>query len=294
MLGARGQPVPLRLRIAGVDAAPGEFPPQYGTGVDFVWATPAFYRQYRSELYDIATTALRLRGGPADMATVQQDVSRLARGKPVDDYPFSTQAVNTEHSIHLQAVVLWLVAALLSVVGVLVIGQLLARLSYLESADYPALRGVGMSRRQLLAAALGRTLVIGWDRSGRGHAGRDRAVPAVPGRPGGHRERTRRERHGSCSGWGWSPCRASRWPARPGGVARAPVPRRRARRAAGSAAGARHRRIRDDGSGWRARRGPDALRCADDRRGRRGGGRADRRWSSPEPGPPAASPALYA
>jgi len=161
MLGARGQPVPLRLRIAGVDAAAGEFPPQYGTGVDFVWATPAFYRQYRGELDAITTTALRLRGGPADMATVQQDVSRLARDKPVDDYPFDTQAVNTEHSIHLQAVVLWLVAALLGVVGVLVVGQLLARLSYLESADYPALRGVGMSRSQLLVAALGRTLVIG-------------------------------------------------------------------------------------------------------------------------------------
>jgi ABC-type lipoprotein release transport system permease subunit len=95
------------------------------------------------------------------MATVQRDASHLARGKPVDDYPFDSQAVNTEHSIHLQAVVLWLVAALLSVVGVLVIGQLLARLSYLESTDYPALRGVGMSRRQLLAAALGRTLAIG-------------------------------------------------------------------------------------------------------------------------------------
>jgi ABC-type lipoprotein release transport system permease subunit len=161
MLGARGQPVPLRLRIAGVDAAPGEFPPQYGTGIDFVWATPAFYRQYLGQLDNITTTALRLRGGPANMATVQQDASRLAHGKPVDDYPFDTQAVNTEHSIHLQAVVLWLVAALLSVVGVLVIGQLLARLSYLESADYAALRGVGMSRRQLLAAALGRTLVIG-------------------------------------------------------------------------------------------------------------------------------------
>jgi ABC-type lipoprotein release transport system permease subunit len=161
MLGARGQPVPLRLRIAGVDAAPGEFPPQYSTGVDFVWATPAFYRHYRGELDGYATTAVRLRGGPAGMAAVQRDVSRLTRGQQVDDYLFSTQAVNTEHSIHLQAVVLWLVAALLSVVGVLVIGQLLARLSYLESADYPALRGVGMSRRQLLAAALGRTLVIG-------------------------------------------------------------------------------------------------------------------------------------
>jgi len=119
MLDARSQPVPLRLRIAGVDAAPGEFPPQYGTGVDFVWATPAFYRQYRGELDNIATTALWLRDGPAGMATVQQDVSRLTHGQAVNDYPFGAQAVNTEHSIHLQAVVLWLVAALLSVVGVL-------------------------------------------------------------------------------------------------------------------------------------------------------------------------------
>ena len=161
MLGARGRPVPMQLRIAGIDAAPGEFPPQFGSGIDFVWATPAFYRRYRAELTDYSTTALRLRGGAADMATIQHDVSRLARGRPVEDYPFSTQAVNTERSIHLQAVVLWLVAALLSIVGVLVFGQLLARLSYLESGGYPALRGIGMSRRQLLAAACGRTLVIG-------------------------------------------------------------------------------------------------------------------------------------
>jgi hypothetical protein len=161
MLGARGQPVPLRLRIAGVDAAPGEFPPQYGTGIDWVWATPAFYRQYRAELDDYATTALRLRGGPAGMAAVQRDVNHLTGGKPLDDSLFTAQAVDTEQSIDLQAVVLWLVAALLSVVGVLIIGQLLARLSYLESSDYPSLRGIGMSRRQLLAAALGRTLVIG-------------------------------------------------------------------------------------------------------------------------------------
>jgi ABC-type lipoprotein release transport system permease subunit len=161
MLGARGQPVRLRLRIAGVDAAPGEFPPQYGSAIDWVWATPAFYRQYRGELDDYATTALRLRGGPTAMAAMQRDVDHLTRGKPLDDSLFSTQAVDTEQTIHLQAVALWLVAALLSVVGLLVIGQLLARLSYLESTDYPSLRGVGMSRRQLLAAALGRTLVIG-------------------------------------------------------------------------------------------------------------------------------------
>lgn len=161
MLGARGQPVPLRLRIAGVDAAPGEFPPQYGTGIDWVWATPAFYRQYRGELDDYATTALRLRGGPAGMAALQHDANRLTHSKPLDDSLFTAQAVGTEQSIHLQAVALWLVAALLSVVGVLVISQLLARLSYLESTDYPALRAVGTSRRQLLAAALGRTLVIG-------------------------------------------------------------------------------------------------------------------------------------
>lgn len=39
LLTNRGKPQPFDFRIAGIDAAPAEFPPQSGTGTDFVWAT---------------------------------------------------------------------------------------------------------------------------------------------------------------------------------------------------------------------------------------------------------------
>ncbi len=76
-------------------------------------------------------------------------------------YPLATQAANTERSIHLQAVALWLVAALLAVISVLVLGQLLARMSFLDSVEYAALRALGLSRRTLLAVGLFRAAVIG-------------------------------------------------------------------------------------------------------------------------------------
>jgi hypothetical protein len=161
LLGATGKPVPFRFHVAGIEAAPSEFPPQYGFGVDVVWATPAFCRLLCSELLSAPNVALRLRHGGADVPVVEREISRLGGGKAVSDYPLGPQAVNTEHSIRLQAATLWLLAGLLAVLSLLVLGQLLARLSLLESASYGALRAVGMSRAQLAAGGLIRAAVIG-------------------------------------------------------------------------------------------------------------------------------------
>ena len=152
---------PFRFRVVGVDAAPAEFPPQTGTSTDLVWATPAFYRAHRSGLYIEGGVALRLRHGAADLATVQREASRLAGGKLVESYPLTAQALKTERSIHLQAVALWLVSGLLAVIGLLVLGQLLARLSFLDAAEYGTLVALGMTRRALLGVGLGRAAVIG-------------------------------------------------------------------------------------------------------------------------------------
>ena len=110
------------FRIVGIDSAPSEFPPQTGTGTDVVWATPAFYRAHESGLDMSPGVALRLRHGAADLPAVQREVSKLAGGKFVQAYPLAAQALNTEHSIHLQAVALWLVAALLAVTRGLLAG----------------------------------------------------------------------------------------------------------------------------------------------------------------------------
>lgn len=156
-----GRTVPMRFRIVGVDAAPSEFPPQTGTGTETVWATPAFYRAHESGLDMSSGVALRLRHGAADQPAVERELSRLAGGKFVQSYPLATQAANTERSIHLQAVALWLVAAVLAVISVLVLGQLLARMSFLDSVEYRTLRALGISRRTLLAIGLLRAALIG-------------------------------------------------------------------------------------------------------------------------------------
>ena len=119
------------------------------------------YARHDSGLAIFRMAALRLRHGAAEIPPVLHEINRLAHGRPTLTYPLATQSANTERSIHLQAVALWLLAALLAVIGVLVTGQLLARQGFLEGDDFGTLRALGMSPRQLLAAGLARAAVIG-------------------------------------------------------------------------------------------------------------------------------------
>ena len=158
--GAKPRPVPFTFHIVGIDAAPAEFPPQTGTGTDDLWATPAFYARHNS--------GLASSGWPrCGSGTARRNPARAAPDQPPGpgqadaDYPLATQSVNTERSIHLQAVALWLLAALLAVIGLLVPGQLLAREGFLEAHEYGTLRALGISRRTLLAVGLARAAAIG-------------------------------------------------------------------------------------------------------------------------------------
>ncbi len=162
LLSNAGAPVPVWFRIAGIEAAPGEFPTeQFGTGSDLLWATPAFFRQHRTGLQGFSSVSLWLRHGSADVPAVEREASRLAGGAPLGFSTQRSQSADTERSFHQQAVVLWLLAGLLGLIGVLIAGQLLARLSLLESDGFGALRGVGMGRGQLLAIGLSRAAAIG-------------------------------------------------------------------------------------------------------------------------------------
>jgi len=140
---------PYSFKIVGIDAAPTEFPPQEGTGVQQLWATPAFYRTQADGLVAFGTAAIRLRHGLRDFPAFQAHLRDLAGGKIVEAFPLADQSVNTQHSIHLQAVALWLLAGLLAVTAALVLIQLLMRQSLLESVEYPQLYALGMSRNQL-------------------------------------------------------------------------------------------------------------------------------------------------
>ena len=155
-----GLPLPFVFHVAGIDAAQAEFPPQPGNGTDVVWGTPAFYRQHRA-LDGFVQVALRFHHGSRDWPAVNRELGTHTHSKLVQAALLSAQSVNTQRSIRPQAVALWLLAALFGVIGLLIVGQLLARLSFLEAAEYGTLRALGMSRGQLMTACLVRAAAIG-------------------------------------------------------------------------------------------------------------------------------------
>ena len=161
LLGTGNKPVPYGFHVVGIDAAPGEFPPQYGTGIDFLWATPAFAKAIAGRVPSVPAQAVRLHGGTAAVPAVERELSRQGGGKPVSDYPLGTQAANTQHTIHLQAVVLWLLAGALTLLALIVLWQLLSRLGTLESAEFGGLGALGMRPMQLAATGLVRAALIG-------------------------------------------------------------------------------------------------------------------------------------
>ena len=160
MVTTAGRRVPFVFRIAGIDAAQIEFPPQPGNGTFVVWGTPAFDRDHPA-LRGFIQVALRFRHGSRDWPAVRRELSQRANGKFAQAERLSVQSVNTQRSIRPQAVALWLLAALFGAIGLLVTSQLLARLSFLEAAEYGTLRALGVSRAQLIAVSLARAALIG-------------------------------------------------------------------------------------------------------------------------------------
>ncbi len=153
--------VPITLRIVGIDAAASEFPPANGTGIHAAWTTPAFARLHRHTLDASLTTALRLTEGAAGTHIVTSELSKRAAGKPVQEFALRDQANNTQRSIHLQAIALWILAGLLAVIGLLVVTQFFARQSWLEATTLRTLHVLGMSTRQLWWVGMLRVMIVG-------------------------------------------------------------------------------------------------------------------------------------
>jgi ABC-type lipoprotein release transport system permease subunit len=154
-------PVPVQLRVVGVEASAGEFPPQTQGGFKLVWLAPAFVRENQGRFAETHATAVRLKSGPSTLTSFLRQADQLGGDKPTSVYRFRDQAVNTERSIHLQAVALWLLAGLLGVTATLILSQLFFRQALLEGRDHEALRALGMERDQLWAIGMGRAGLIG-------------------------------------------------------------------------------------------------------------------------------------
>ena len=142
--------------------------------------------------------AVRLRPG-ASLSQFVAGANALAaryhatRGQ-VDAVSLADQVSATERAISPQATALAIFAALTGLIALAVIGQLLARQLALESAEFPVLRAIGLTRAALVDPVAGAGGAGDRLRGGAGRRGGGRRLPAdadraCPARRAAHRRR---------------------------------------------------------------------------------------------------------
>ncbi len=151
------------VRIVGIVASPGQFPavgasPAFGS----VYVMPAFVRVngIRPSPGD-AALLIRLRRGAAGRGAFLRH--KAAAGLGGVDVPLvqQTQTAGIQRSIRLESQALWALSALIGLAAFAIVGQSLARQTYLDSADLPALWSLGFSRAQLFSLGMVRAAIIG-------------------------------------------------------------------------------------------------------------------------------------
>ena len=161
-----GQAVPLAFRVTAIAVFDNQVIPTTETNSEpMALLSPSFTatRAARSFYYD-TQAGVRLRPG-ASMTGFLQAASALAKRYPATGgsivvVNLSDEVAATERAIRPQAVALAVFAVLAGLIGLAVIGQLLARQLVLDSAEFPVLRALGMTRASLAALALARLAAV--------------------------------------------------------------------------------------------------------------------------------------
>lgn len=154
--------------VVGITVAPSEVIPLAAQdSVPVLVLTPAYFRSYVDPGHlQFDGGFVRLRPG-ADMGRFRAKVDRLAGAHQQEIGEggvffgnLRDHAARVERAIRPQWVALALFALLAGLAGLLGIGQIMARQVFLDSSEYPILRGLGMTRTQLIATASMRVLIV--------------------------------------------------------------------------------------------------------------------------------------
>jgi putative ABC transport system permease protein len=152
--------VQFRVRVVGVDARAGEFPPNALGQADQLMLTPAFAHSLGPELLHYDTKGIRVKPGtlPALLAGARAVYPNL---DPTSIDTVDQHHATTKRAMHLGVLALWLLTGLVGLAALLIVGQALARQAYLESGEVPSLRALGMTPRQIWEIGMLRAAFVG-------------------------------------------------------------------------------------------------------------------------------------
>ncbi len=157
------RPRSAAVRIVGIVASPGQFPAVgASSAVGSVYVTPVFVRSngIRPSPGD-ASLLIRLRHGAAGREAFVRQMRAAGLGGVDIPEVRQVQTAGVQRSIRLESHALWALCVLIGLAAFAIVGQSLARQTYLDSADLPALWALGFSRAQLFSLGIARAAVIG-------------------------------------------------------------------------------------------------------------------------------------
>jgi putative ABC transport system permease protein len=161
----RARPVPLAFHVSAVVAFDDQVVPSPGlSGAPRVLLSPGFWRSGAGREYGPGDYAgVRLRPG-VSLASFRRAAAALARRYPsaggISVVSLASQVTATEQAARPQVVSLTVFAALTGLIGLAILAQLLGRQLILDSAGFPTLRALGMTRRSLAALSLTRVTAV--------------------------------------------------------------------------------------------------------------------------------------
>ena len=121
-----------------------------------IFATAAFYHRFAASVGNAAGLAFHLKRGAAGLPAFEAEVKRLSGNHAQiqtgrDD---SVAAASARRGTSLQALALVLFGVIVALAMLVIVAQSTARQAYATSGDFPVLRALGTTPRQLFAVAL--------------------------------------------------------------------------------------------------------------------------------------------
>ncbi len=151
------------VRVVGIIRRPADLAENPGAPTDVtfigngaIFATAAFYHRFAASVGNAAGLLFHLKRGAAGLPAFEAEVNRLSGNHAQiqtgsDD---SVAAASARRGTSLQALALGLFGVIVALAMLVIVAQSIARQAYATSGDFPVLRALGTSPRQLFAVAL--------------------------------------------------------------------------------------------------------------------------------------------
>lgn len=147
---------PVSFVVTGIGVSSDEIVVDEGYEFPMSLLTPAYYREHATERAGFWGSFVKLRHGSADVPAFRSAVQKIADryGEGVEFKTTAATARAVRRAIDPQAVALALFALIVALAGVVLGAQALARRMFLDAADHPALRALGVTGGELFVSSM--------------------------------------------------------------------------------------------------------------------------------------------